>query len=420
MQTESVFDEQKLQEYFCSLGAWELETGVLLVADTLETGQGVRLLNNDQRWGFLNLIHAGAFHWEEPFRDGSESIRKDKQGRRIVYTRNEGGFTHYDYFQWGMDTLHSTEAYLRALAALHGEQIEKLSRETVLQGKTVFYVRPASFIAWAHSVAFPIPERIRGTFLCGRADCGDVPRDGEAKGRADVHGTESPSGSEGQTSAGRESSEKDITEGQIEQAVRSGVRIKESAETCQDEQAENEMRYDRASKAWHVTFKGKRLPEMKHCEGFWYIVQVLSRPYEMFSSHDLRSARLQKDIPLSGKIDSVTREALRECRQRRNALEAAIEKEKSDQNLTMMAEHEAELDELDEEIKKMTNRYGEARSADPGLEKSRKLVSRNIKNARDKIKENSEELAAYLLRTITTGQSVIYIPEDGISFEIFS
>ncbi len=420
MAEQTVFDKENISEYFCGMAAWELETGVLLVADSLKTAQGEVLLDENQRWGMLYLIQEGAFHWEEPFRKGTESIRPDKYGRRITLTDNEG-FTKYDYFKWGMDTLHSTEAYLRSLSALHGGRIEKLSRETVLQDKTVFYVRPASFVAWAHSAGFQISEHIQRGFPMENRPSEEAGKNGGGKGPFGVNGLGSRPESDEEFRKDEEGCQKSTRQGQCLQGKQAKEAASCSAENTDDtpnEQTENLMQYDNVHRQWNIVFHGCELASMKNLEGLWYLSQILSHPRKLISAHELLQARHGKTIPASKGVDIVTVKAARAYMQRISELESAIEEERRDDNHVLVEQHKHELEQIQTQLSRVIGRDGKPRSQDPELERSRKSVCNNVKNAIRNIERVSKELSAYLHRTITLGYMISYIPEDDTSFEI--
>lgn len=203
-------------------------------------------------------------------------------------------------------------------------------------------------------------------------------------------------------------------------------------------ESENVFRKERGE-TWKIVYEGKSAPPLRHVKGLDYIAALLEHPEKPFHVFGLLEAVEGSPTKKSSQpsIGGLIEEGLRiTAKDDAGEIIDSKGKEKFKRRLKELGEAKAEaqaqaftdvkeLEEIEAEEEFITNQLvsafglgGRPRKAVDRVEKERKRIERNIKNAFKKIHEVHPSLEQHLQNSISTGTSCVYLPEKPVSWEL--
>lgn len=187
---------------------------------------------------------------------------------------------------------------------------------------------------------------------------------------------------------------------------------------------------------WALAYAGLQV-RVRDSKGLQYVSALLARPgaeihvADLAGTTDAPSARDSTDRgPLARRSaetsvrqllgdsgEAIDRSAVQAYRERRRALQSAIESAAEADDAATVDAIRAELVFLDGELSKSVGLGGRIRRDRSHVERLRVNVRRTIATAIDRIREHHPELARYLATTIKTGTACRYLPDPRIPID---
>ncbi|MCR9094566.1 MAG: AAA family ATPase [bacterium] len=191
-------------------------------------------------------------------------------------------------------------------------------------------------------------------------------------------------------------------------------------------------RFARGAYSWQLSFAGDDF-ELPDTKGLAYLHQLLATPDREIHVLDLVAAE-EGAAPAarfegSGEADagsvlveteweSVDDQALAAYRDRLRRLAEDRAAAESARDLGRLEAIDEEAVRIEDELRRVTGLGGRARPAGSSVEKARKSVYNRIRAAISRIEVHSPALARHLERSVTTGRSCVYRPEQAIEWTL--
>ena len=167
---------------------------------------------------------------------------------------------------------------------------------------------------------------------------------------------------------------------------------------------------------WTLQYEGDTF-RLKDSLGLRYLARLLAEPDREIHVLDLVGERDgAPDGPMAPTIDTgdagelLDGEARDNYRRRLDDLRDTLAEAESFGDTTRAARAREEIDFLAAELGRAVGLGGRARRAGSAAERARSAVQRRIKNALERVSESSPALAAYLAKTVKTGNFCVYRP----------
>lgn len=171
---------------------------------------------------------------------------------------------------------------------------------------------------------------------------------------------------------------------------------------------------------WELRFEGSTKTYAKNCEGLRWIARLLRHPGHPIRNTDLTDETedanvaevVQSGVP---HLDGTTVAA---CRARMADLDLLIEAARERGEIEEAEEYQEERNRIDGYLRSGTNRRGNSRLQPSAVERARKLVANNIKNAVKAVGRHDAALADHLKRHIRNQDGACtYDPQPPVLWE---
>jgi tetratricopeptide (TPR) repeat protein len=164
---------------------------------------------------------------------------------------------------------------------------------------------------------------------------------------------------------------------------------------------------------WTVTYEGATF-RLKDSLGLQYLVRLLEQPGREVHVLDLVGERAgggaNEAVDAGDAGEHLDAEARATYKRRLEDLRESLAEAESFGDAARAARARAEIEFLAAELGRAVGLGGRARRAGAAAERARSAVQRRIKNALERIAEHAPALAAYLGRTIKTGNFCVFRP----------
>lgn len=148
----------------------------------------------------------------------------------------------------------------------------------------------------------------------------------------------------------------------------------------------------------------------KATRGMHYLATLVDRPGVEVHVLELAGSAEHADRGDAGEL--LDPAAFRAYRARVDALRDAAEDAEARGNVDGAARAREEMEAIAREIAQASARGGRARRGESAIDRARSAVQRRIKDAIDRIAEQDAALGRWLRRSVTTGNSCRFQPDD--------
>jgi hypothetical protein len=172
--------------------------------------------------------------------------------------------------------------------------------------------------------------------------------------------------------------------------------------------------FAREGECWAITHEGTTF-RLKDGLGLQYLARLWANPGREIHALDLAGERGPAG-PGDAAIDTgdagelLDDEARARYKRRLEELRETLAEAESFQDAERATRAREEIDFLAAELGRAVGLGGRARRAGSAAERARSAVQRRIKNALDRIEAHAPALAAYLARTVKTGNHCVFRP----------
>jgi hypothetical protein len=166
---------------------------------------------------------------------------------------------------------------------------------------------------------------------------------------------------------------------------------------------------------WQVTYKDHAF-RLRDSLGLRYLSRLCEEPNRGLTALEISGSSSSDDAVVDqGDSGELLDEQARESyRARQRELQQELEEAEGFSDLGRAARARQELEFLAAELSRAVGLGGRARRAGGAAERARSAVQRRIKNALERVREQSPELAELLERCVKTGSECIFSPERAL------